>query len=99
MPRYLIILIAFSTINLTSCATKTIGPLVAGNNTWIISREEGAFPTGNKPLLKEALEEATNFCKNLEKELKLINTEESRQIIGAYPKATVTYTCIDTDNK
>ncbi|MGV8933055.1 MAG: hypothetical protein ACOH1I_00410 [Gallionellaceae bacterium] len=99
MTQHLLTVIIVLVTILSGCATKTIGPLVAGKNIWIISREEGIFPTGNKPLLKEALEEATTFCKNLDKDLKLINTEEHRQIIGAFPKATVTYTCVDSANK
>ncbi len=80
-------------IILSGCATKTIGPLAAGENTYIISREEGAFPTGSEPLLEEALAKASSFCSNQNKNMKLINSQESRQIIGAYPKATVTFSC------
>ena len=90
-----IILSIIATSLLYGCATKTIGPLAAGENTFIISREEGAFPTGSDPLLQEALNEATSFCLNQNKKMKLINSQESRQIIGAYPKATVTFSCED----
>ena len=86
-------------ISISGCATKTIGPLVAGKNTYIISREEGAFPTGNKPLLKEALQEADNFCSSLDKVVKLIDTEQHRQIIGGFPKATVTFSCVEDAGK
>ena len=95
MSKYLLIAIVISMLTTSGCATKTIGPLVAGKNTYIISREEGAFPTGNKPLLKEALKEAENFCSSLDKIFKLIDTEEHRQIIGGFPKATVTFSCIE----
>ena len=95
MSKYLLIAIVVLMSTTSGCATKTIGPLVAGENTYILSREEGAFPTGNKPLLKEALKEAADFCLSLGKIIKLIDTEEHRQIIGGFPKATVTFSCIE----
>ena len=95
MSKYLLIVIVSLISTTFGCATQTIGPLVVGKNTYIVSREEGAFPTGNKPLLKEALKEAEVFCSSLDKIVKLIGTEEHRQIIGAYPKATVTFSCVE----
>ncbi len=89
------LIIATLSLSIAGCATKTIGPIVAGKNIYIVSREEGAFPTGNEPLLKEALEEAERFCISLNKTVKIIDTEEHRQIIGAYPKASVTFSCVD----
>ncbi len=80
----------------SGCATKTFGPLVVGDNIYRVSREEGAFPLGNKPLLKEALQEANNYCSNFDKIVKIIATEEHRQIIGSYPRATVTFSCISS---
>ncbi|MGF1689705.1 hypothetical protein [Photobacterium kagoshimensis] len=81
----------------SGCASKTIGPTPAGENTFVISRQEGAFPSGNEPLLAEALGEANRFCGSLGKTIKLINTHENPgpYILGNYPKATVTFECVD----
>lgn len=89
--------VLFITVLLSGCATQTIGPTPAGENTFVVSRQEGAFPSGNKPLLAEALGEAGVFCTQLGKRMKLLNTHENQGpfILGNYPKATVTFSCID----
>lgn len=82
---------------MTGCATITTGPTLVGDNTYIVSRQEGAFPSGNKPLLSEAVIKANVFCSTKEKTVKLINTHENSgpYILGNYPKATVTFSCIE----
>ncbi len=83
------------TILSVGCATTTTGPTAAGKNTYVISRQEGAFPSGDEQLLAEAIAEANNFCSSLDKVVKLINTHENPgpYIFGNYPKATVTFSC------
>jgi len=93
--KYFLLLISFSV--LTSCATTSSGIIAAGKNTYVISRQEGAFPSGNKPLLAEAISEANVFCSTQNKEVKIVDTHERSGpfILGNYPKATVTFSCVD----
>jgi hypothetical protein len=81
---------------LVGCATKSSGPMPAGENTYIITKQEGAFPTGQKPLLAEALAEGNNFCAAQKKVFKLISSNENQGpfILFNYPKATVTFSCV-----
>jgi hypothetical protein len=88
----------FTTISvwfLTSCATTSTGPVAAGPDTYIISRQAGAFPSGREPLLSEAVAEATATCAGQKKALKIISTNENAgpYILGNYPKATVVFSC------
>jgi hypothetical protein len=80
---------------LTSCATTSTGPVAAGPDTYIISRQAGAFPSGREPLLSEAVAEATATCAGQKKALKIISTNENAgpYILGNYPKATVVFSC------
>lgn len=80
---------------LTGCATTSTGPVAAGPDTYIISRQAGAFPSGREPLLSEALAEATATCGGQKKTLKIISTNENAgpYILGNYPKATVMFSC------
>ena len=82
---------------LAGCATTTTGPIAAGENTYVISRKEGAFPSGDEPLLAEAIAEANSFCASLNKVVKLIDTRENPgpYVLGNYPKATVTFSCVE----
>jgi ABC-type uncharacterized transport system auxiliary subunit len=78
---------------LAGCATTTSGPTPAGNNTYIMSRQTGMFPSGKEPLLAEVLTEVNAFCASLKKTTKVINISENMQPVGNFPKATVLFSC------
>jgi len=82
---------------LTSCATTTTGPIPVGKNKYIMSRQEGIFPSGDEPLLAEVLSEANIFCMSLDKQICLLKSYENQgpYICGNYPKATITFSCTD----
>lgn len=83
----------------SGCATTTTGPMPAGKNTYVMSRQEGAFPSGNEPLMAEVLAEASVFCSSQDKDVKLISSTENPgpYILGNYPKATITFSCVPPD--
>lgn len=78
-----------------ACATTSTGAVSAGPDTFVVSRQAGAFPSGREPLLTEALAEATATCASQKKTLKVISTTENPgpYIFGNYPKATVVFSC------
>lgn len=82
-------------LSLVGCATSSTGPIAAGGDTFVVSRQAGAFPSGREPLLAEAIAEANSKCASLSKALKLISTTENPgpYILGNYPKATVVFSC------
>jgi hypothetical protein len=90
--------IIFTIALISGCATATTGPMPAGKDTYVLSRQEGAFPSGTKPLMAEALAEAGVFCSSQDKEFKLIDTMENQgpYILGNYPKTTITFSCIES---
>ena len=81
---------------LSGCATTSTGAVSAGPDTFVVSRQAGAFPSGREPLLTEALGEATNTCASLKKSFKLISTVDNPgpYILGNYPKATIVFSCL-----
>jgi len=97
MPQFKISVWLIAIVLIVSgCATATTGPVPAGKNTYVMSRQEGAFPSGNEPLLAEVLGEASAFCTHQDKEVKLITSSENSgpYILGNYPKATITFSCV-----
>jgi len=94
MKRLLIIM---SCLILVGCATTTTGPTPVGENKYVMSRQEGALPSGDEPLLQEVLEQADRFCKSLNKKMELLDSKENPgpYIFGNYPKASITFKCID----
>lgn len=88
-------ILIISTVLLASCATTSTGPTPVGDNKYVMSRQEGAFPSGSEPLLQEVQQEANRFCASLDKKMELINSTENPgpYIMGNYPKATITFKC------
>ena len=80
---------------LVGCAQTNTGPLPAGNDTFVVSRQAGAFPTGKEPLLVESLAEANAKCSSVQKKMVLVSVHENSGpfILGNYPKATVVFKC------
>lgn len=95
MGVLMIRLLIVSCLILSGCATSTTGALPAGPDTFVVSRQAGAFPSGREPLLAEALAEAGSKCTSMGKAMKLVSSTENPgpYILGNYPKATVTFTC------
>ena len=90
--KYLMLAITFI---FAGCAQTNSGPMAAGKDTYVISRQAGAFPTGKEPLLAEALAEANMKCDADKKKMTLLSTNENAgpYILGNYPKATVIFKC------
>ena len=84
-----------SAVVVAGCGTTSSGPIAAGPDTFVVSRQAGAFPSGREPLLAEAIAEAQAKCTSLGKTMNLLaQTENSGPyVLGNYPKATVTFTC------
>lgn len=84
-----------TSILLASCATTSTAPTPVGDNKYVMSRQEGAFPSGSEPLLQEVLQEANRFCEGLGKKMDLLESTENPgpYIMGNYPKATITFKC------
>jgi hypothetical protein len=85
----------FLVLLLSGCGTTQTGPLLVGKETYVVSRQAGAFPSGREPLLQESIAEANQQCNAEKKKLALISSTENPgpYILGNYPKATVTFKC------
>ena len=70
-------LFIISSVILSGCATSTTGAIPAGRDTFVVSRQAGAFPSGREPLLAEALGEAGSTCASMGKVMKLISSTEN----------------------
>ena len=72
---------------LSACATTVTGPTPAGPDTYVISAQSGAFPTGREDLAANALAKANEKCTSESKILKLVSAAENLM------KATVVFSC------
>lgn len=95
MSRHLAAATAALTSILVGCATTSTGAVPAGPDTFVVSRQAGALPSGREPLVPEALAEANATCASLKKVVKVISIAENPgpYILGNYPKATIVFSC------
>lgn len=85
----------FLVLSLSGCGTTQTGPLLVGKDTYVVSRQAGAFPSGREPLLQESIAVANQQCNADKKTMALISSTENPgpYILANYPKATVTFKC------
>ena len=90
-------IIAVIMLGMTGCATTSSGPIELREGVYMMSKKEGAFPLGLEPLLEETIEEAKSFCASKGKTASIVDVKENEGpfIFGNYPKATITFECID----
>ena len=90
-------IIAVIILGITGCATTSSGPIELRDGVYMMSKKEGAFPLGLEPLLEETIEEAKVFCVSNGKTASIIDVKENEGpfVFGNYPKATITFECID----
>jgi len=102
MTKKILGFITTSTILLsfTGCGVSSTGPMIAGNNAFKITHQEGAFPThSGSEMLQSASKEATEFCNTKKKNINILATDANLgpYVLGRFPVGSVTFTC--SDNK
>jgi hypothetical protein len=89
-------LIAITTLLLlTACAIDTgIVPLT--DHTFTLSKQAATGFSGIEGVRESVRQEASQFCGNLQKKLKVISSYETQPpyILGNFPKADMTFTCV-----
>jgi glutathione S-transferase len=80
---------------LTACAIDTgIVPLT--NHTFSLSKQAATGFSGIDGVRESVRQEASQFCANLQKTLKVISSYETQPpyIFGNFPKADITFACV-----
>lgn len=72
-------------------------PTPAGKDTYIVTSMANLFPSVREPVLEDAMKKAGELCSSQGRYLKVINTYQNAgpYILGNYPKATVTFSCVE----
>ena len=98
-PMKSLLVIVLATAMVASCATQSSVPIPAGENIWILTRQEGGFLYGSEPLLEETMAESRLFCSNMGKSFKLVDTyqNEGEYTFSNFPEVTITFSCLDAD--
>lgn len=88
-------IIALSTLLvLTACAIDT-GVVPLNNHTFTITKQAGTGFPGIDGVKEGVIQEATKYCANLHKTLKIISSQETQPpyILGNFPRADMKFSC------
>lgn len=93
--KYIKAIIFFSSIFFSACAEKS-GVYPAGNNTHSISNQASTGFSGMQDIRTDAYKEASQYCKDLNKNFEVISNEETKPpyVFGNYPRITLTFRCM-----
>ena len=80
---------------LTACAIDT-GIISLTDHTFTLSKQAATGFSGIDGVRESVRQEASQFCGNLKKSLKVISSHETQPpyILGNFPKADMTFTCL-----
>jgi len=90
--KYLILFL----IVLSGCASTRIAPI--GPDTFLIQRKAGTGYSSESGLKMDALEEANEHCKKLNKNLLVVSTETHAVAFASTPSADVQFRCLDAND-
>jgi hypothetical protein len=87
-------LILASFLMITGCAIDT-GVIPLNNHTFTITKQAATGFTGIDVVKQGVLQEATKYCANLHKTLKIITSQQTQPpyIAGNFPRADMTFSC------
>lgn len=93
--KYIKAMIFIASIFFSACAEKS-GVYPAGNNTHSISNQASTGFSGMQDIRTDAYKEASQYCKDLNKNFEVISNEESKPpyVFGNYPRITLTFRCM-----
>jgi len=90
------ILVTIFIISIFSGCVSSTGPMIAGNDAYKITHQEGAFPThSGSEMLQSAVAEAKEFCKTKSKNLNILATDANLgpYVLGRFPVGSVIFNC------
>jgi hypothetical protein len=85
---------------ITGCAIDT-GVVPLNNHTFTITKQAGTGFPGIDGVKEGVLQDATKYCANLHKTLKIITSQETQPpyILGNFPRADMTFSCEANPNE
>lgn len=87
LTKFLIISLA-----LTGCASTT-GVVPAGNNTFMVAREDNG-PTASLGAIKAAaLKDAGTFCAGQGKTMQIVKESDTPRAFGQFPQTSLLFQC------
>ncbi|WP_409439791.1 hypothetical protein [Psychromonas sp. GE-S-Ul-11] len=95
--RTLIIISGFAL--LSGCSTISIGPIPAGPDSYIISKEISTFSNEEDELLSSILSQANEYCVDQQRYMEVKHLNEYSGWFGNDTKTTLMFSCLSEKEK
>lgn len=89
----------FSVLFLVGCSSHSVGPISAGQNSYVISKQLASFATKEEDLLASIFSQANEHCLEQKRYLKVEQLNEYVGLIGNDSKTTLIFSCLENVKK
>lgn len=79
---------------LSGCSSVSIGPISAGQDSYVISKERSAFSNVEDELLASILTQANEYCLEQERYMEVKHLNEYSGFFGNDTKTTLVFSCL-----
>ncbi|RBW46428.1 hypothetical protein DS885_08205 [Psychromonas sp. B3M02] len=95
--KALIIISGFALLG--GCSTVSVGPIPAGPDSYIISKEISAFSSEEDQLLSSILSQANEYCVEQQRYMEVKHLNEYSGFFGNETKTTLMFSCLSEKQK
>lgn len=88
-------LVLSSVLLLMACSSSSIGPVPAGQDSYLISKEPSTFSNDEDEFLASILSQASSYCIEQERYMEVRVLNEYFNFFGGDSKTTLVFTCLD----
>lgn len=89
----------FSFLLLSGCSTSSIGPIEAGEDSYLISKEQTVFSDKEDKLLASILSQANEYCLEKNRFMEVKHLNEYTGFFGNDTKTTLVFACLSQKEK
>jgi len=94
-----VLIFMFSFLLLSGCSTSSIGPIEAGEDSYLISKEQAVFSEKEDKLLASILSQANEYCLEKNRLMEVKHLNEYTGFFGNDTKTTLVFTCLSQKEK
>jgi len=89
----------FSILLLASCSSVSVGPIDAGPDSYVISKEKSTFSNEEDDLLSSILLQANEYCLQKKRYMEVKHLNEYTGFFGNDTKTTLVFSCLSEKDK
>lgn len=89
-----ILIMYFAVFMLVGCSSVSVGPISAGKNSYVISKQLSSFSLNEDNILESVFSQANEYCLNQNRYMQVEHFNEHVGLIGNDSKLTLVFTCL-----